>query len=485
MLTGVRKLSFWLLSIWAAVAAAATEPERSVIQITTFSQLPVWNEPWRFDAVRRSSGSGFVIRGKRILTNAHVLSWARQILVRRYQDPRPYLARVDFVGHDCDLALLKVEDDRFFDGLEPLEFGDLPLVRSTVVTYGYPVGGEQISYARGVVSRIEMQSYTHIGHRMLLAVQTDAAINPGNSGGPVLQEEKVVGVAFQNMPGLENTGFFIPPPIIGHFLKDIEDGKYDGFPQAGIRMATLQNPDYRRFLQLPESDVGARIDYIYPSATAGHVLQAEDVLLQIGPYELGSDGTIIYQKNRVHAGVAFNELQNGGAMPLELWRSGKRVSTTVTVAVNTDDVAEGNQYTMPKYYIFGGLVFTPLSRDYLRSVGLLGASGSGADLAYELFYRRQEKPKTWRPEPIVLCAILSHPVNANWTIRSKSLVDSVNGIRIEKMDDLIRALDNSSAAWDMIQFESQRSFECMDHAEAVQATPAILKTYGVSSDRRL
>jgi len=92
------------------------------------------------------------------MTNAHVVSWDRQILVKRYQDPRQYIATVEFIAHDCDLAILRVEDERFFEGLEPLEFGELPKVRSTVVTYGYPAGGEQISYTRGVVSRIDINS---------------------------------------------------------------------------------------------------------------------------------------------------------------------------------------------------------------------------------------------------------------------------------------------------------------------------------------
>ena len=43
-------------------SSRAAEPERSVIQIMTFSQQPVWDAPWRFDSVRRSGGSGFVIR---------------------------------------------------------------------------------------------------------------------------------------------------------------------------------------------------------------------------------------------------------------------------------------------------------------------------------------------------------------------------------------------------------------------------------------
>src|SRR6266576_7135453 len=124
----------------AAGSVPGAEPERSVIQIMTFSQQPVWDAPWRFDSVRRSGGSGFVIKGKRIMTNAHVVSWARQIIVRLHQDPRPYVAEVEYIGHDCDLALLRVRDEQFFQNLEPLEFGGLPKVRSAVVTYGYPAG---------------------------------------------------------------------------------------------------------------------------------------------------------------------------------------------------------------------------------------------------------------------------------------------------------------------------------------------------------
>src|SRR5437016_6114111 len=127
----------------APFVSSAADAEKSVVQIMNSFQQPVFDAPWRFDPVRRGSGTGFVIKGKRIMTNAHVVSWSRQLLVRRHQDPHPYLAHVVFIGHDCDLALLEVEDDSFFNGMEPLEFGELPKVRSTVTTYGYPAGGDQ------------------------------------------------------------------------------------------------------------------------------------------------------------------------------------------------------------------------------------------------------------------------------------------------------------------------------------------------------
>jgi len=481
-----QRIIIGLLLIVTTAGGFAAEVERSVIQVLIFMQEPDWTAPWRYDAVQRATGSGFVIKGKRIMTNAHVVSWARQIIVRKYQDPKPYLARVEYIGHDCDLALLAVEDESFFDGITPLEFGGLPQVRSTVVTYGYPAGGEEISYTRGVVSRIELSLYSHPGNRRLLTVQTDAAINPGNSGGPVIQDDRVVGVAFQGIAGLENTGFFIPPPVIQHFLKDVTDGKYDGFPRMGLNLATLQNPAYRSLLKLPDNNQGVRVDRILPKSDAAGVLKEDDVILKIGEFPVASDNTIVYEGNRVSSQLGFQEAQSGESVPLEIWRNGQVREASVTVKSFADDVAEGNQYDVkPKYFVFGGLVFTPLSRDYLRDSAREATEGSGSELTYELFFRSREAPDKVREEPVVLSGILSDAVNANFRVRGRALVDTINGVRINKMADVVRAFETSTNAYDVIDFVHTHQFECLEHAAAKQANADILNTYGLPKDRHL
>ena len=464
------------------LAGHAAEPEKSVVQITNYGQRPNWAQPWRFNQVRSGSGTGFLIGGKKIMTNAHVVSWGKEILIKRYQDPKPWRARVKHISHECDLAILEVEDERFFDGMEPLPIGDLPYVRSSVTTYGYPAGGEQISYTKGVVSRIEMHSYVHIGNRSFLSVQTDAAINPGNSGGPVIQDGNVVGVAFQGIPGLENAGFFIPPPVINHFLDDIEDGKYDGFPRAGIRIQPLQNPAYRKMLKLPNDAIGARIDSIMPVATTRKLLKEDDVLLKVKDYDVGADGTIIYRGNRLSVSVIFQEAQDGEIVPLTVWRDGEALDLEVPMGVINDDKNSGNQYdTLPRYFVYGGLVFTPLSLDYLRTSG---GSGSQA-LIYELNYRRREKPQTLREQPVVLADTLSHDVNADMGVRSQALVNKINGVKIEKLADVIKAIESFKGGQHVIEFMDEGSFECLDRAKAEKANPEIFATYGIQQDRRI
>ena len=477
-----------LITILPARAFAAP-PEASVVHITTFKQRPNWDEPWRSGHVSGSTGTGFVISGDRVLTNAHVVSWAKEILVRGYQRSRSHVAHARFIAHDADLAVLEVEDPEFFAGIEPLRLGGLPEVRSTVTTVGYPAGGDQISYTRGVVSRIESQPYAHVGNRSFLAVQTDAAINPGSSGGPVMQEDLVVGVAFQNRTRLENTGYFIPTPLVRHVLEDIEDGRYDGFPDAGILLARLENDAYRRFLGLPaELDgQGARIDHILPVPSTEALLRMDDVLLAVEEHAVDSDGTVLYEGNRVHAGIVFDAVQAGESVRVTLFRDGERIEVDLPAHVYSADRAEGTQYDRPpRYFVYAGLVFLPLSADYLAAISEGGQSAlEHPRLHYALHYHSYEHPEERRQETVVLDRILPHPVNADLTLHEKSVVDRINGVRIERLEDLPSAIDAEAGTFHIIEFLDGGRFAAIDREAAEAAHPGIASAYGLASDRRL
>src|SRR5205085_10992045 len=114
-----------------------------------------------------------------------------------------------------------VEPPQLFADTEPAGVGGMLNLRAGFAVVGYRVGGVAISITEGVVSRIEVQRYVH-SQRHLLAVTVDAAINAGNSGGPVFGDNKVVGIAFQKLTGVDNIGEMVPPPIIRAFLDGVE-----------------------------------------------------------------------------------------------------------------------------------------------------------------------------------------------------------------------------------------------------------------------
>jgi S1-C subfamily serine protease len=155
------------------------------------------------------TGSGVVIPGKRILTNAHVVLYARQVQIQDSLSGDKVLASVETIAPGIDLALLKLENESFFDSHPPINMSDvLPKEKDQVLVYGYPTGGNNLSITKGIVSRIEFRTYKY--PTMGLRIQIDAAINPGNSGGPAMVDDKLVGLANSSLMGTQNIGYLIP-----------------------------------------------------------------------------------------------------------------------------------------------------------------------------------------------------------------------------------------------------------------------------------
>lgn len=205
--------------------------KQAIVKIYSTSQIPNYQEPWS-SSMRSSTGSGAIIEGGYILTNAHAVANQAFLEVQRYGQRKRYIAKVHAVSHQADLALLKVEEGAFLKGVIPLTFGNLPKVEQKIVVYGYPMGGSTLSATIGVVSRVEHHVYAHSGESFL-AVQVDAAVNPGNSGGYALSDGKIVGVVMQVIKKSQNIGYLVPVSMVKHFIDDMKDAKYDGFADIG------------------------------------------------------------------------------------------------------------------------------------------------------------------------------------------------------------------------------------------------------------
>ncbi|MEQ9366930.1 MAG: serine protease, partial [Leptospirales bacterium] len=134
---------------------------RAVVHISSTFFTHSYENPWNAPLIRRASGTGFIIAGNRIVTNAHVVSQANTLRVQRPTQRTDYEARVLHIAHDCDLAMLVVEDPAFFEDSTPLEIGPTPALNTSVEVIGFPIGGDRVSITRGVVSRMGMDTYSH------------------------------------------------------------------------------------------------------------------------------------------------------------------------------------------------------------------------------------------------------------------------------------------------------------------------------------
>ncbi len=482
-------LFFFALSLVSALAVAAPPPEndikQSVIKIKCASQTYSFVEPWKKTQVQLAVGTGFIISGNRILTNAHVVSDAIYLEVQKFTEAERYPAKVEYISHCTDLAILKVDDPKFYKGLKPLEFGPLPDLDSEATTYGYPMGGLQLSITRGVVSRIEMNTYAHSGIDQHLTIQTDAAINPGNSGGPVMQNGKVIGVAFQGVNGGENLGYMIPSIVVKHFLEDIADGKVDEFPDLAVQYrAYCLNRTFRKLMGLPDGMTGVVVAKLFPGMPAYKKLKVMDIILTIGGKDISNDGFIILDGRKVNFEEVMERLQVGETLNMGIWRDGKRKTVSLKAATWKMPIPSRNPYgVVPRYYIFGGLAFTVFSKGYISASGGWGALPL---CLKELYVNAHAEPKyTAYKEFPVLAKVLPDEVNVNMEKFTGQVVETVNGITIHSLVELKNALEKSDGDLIEIKFMGCDVPLVISRKDAVAKNASILLKYHVSAKERL
>jgi len=411
----------------------------SVVKIFVTSNKMDYYRPWQTKGIRSSGGSGTIIEGNRILTNAHVISEQTFIQVKKNADPKKYIAKVVAVGHDCDLALLEVEDKHFFDGITPMVFGDLPKQQDNVTVIGYPKGGGKISITEGVVSRIEVTSYAQTA-RQLLTVQIDAAINPGNSGGPVVQDGKLVGIAMQVFNSGQNIGYMIPTIIIDHFFEDLQDGTYEGFPWLGINFRNTESKTLREFYGIENEEGGVFISNILPFSPAVNMLQFGDILLAVNDVPIGEDGTFKFRgEERLSLMYLVTKGQIGEDIQLRIMRDRKIKDIKARLHPFVPLVPQPHYFEKPPYYIFGGIVFTVLSADLTRSWGNRWFEKAPLDLVhYVIGNGRWNKDK--RKEIVVLLNVLPDDINTGYHGIHNDIVKAINSVEINSFEGFVLKL---------------------------------------------
>lgn len=430
--------------------------------------------------------SGCIIEGNRILTNAHVVSDQIFLQVRRAGKAKKYTASIEMVAHECDLAILRVEDKDFFAGTVPLKIGELPTLRDKVAVYGFPEGGDKLSVTEGVVSRVEHGKYAH-SNAYLLTCQVDAPINSGNSGGPVIMDNRIVGVAFQGLSAgdYDNIGYMVPAAVIIRFLRDIEDGRYDGTPDLGISMQKLENPDMRRMVHMADVDTGVMVNRIYPGSPSRGILKTGDVILSIDAQEIGNDGTIEFRPGeRTFFGYLMQKKFINDTVDLKILRreTYRRVSVKLTKPIDAERLVPHQIYdVLPTYYIVGGLVFSPLTLNYLMEYG--GAGDWFLTAPEELldYYNNGESTKR-RRQVVILLKVLPDEMNIGYHGFENWVIDSVNGRRIAGIDDLLAAVENHRGKYHV--FKNRRGFQIVLEKDKVDRNGVdVLKRYRIPTDR--
>ncbi len=458
---------------------------RGIVKVEVAASRPDYRTPWQSGSFGRGNGTGFMVAPGLFLTNAHVVSNAERIYLMPYADARQLPARVKYISHESDLALLEVADTSAFADVPCLKLStELPNLEDEVRAVGYPIGGKRLSVTRGIISRIDTIKYAHSRQDEHLAVQIDAAINPGNSGGPVLKGDEVVGVAFQGLLEANSTGYMIPAPVISRFLQDIKDGKYDGYVELGAVFSPLENPAMRRHYGLEEQSPGCLVADVVKGGCADGVLQPGDIIQSING--LSVDRSAMIELNGVRVGL--EELAEraflGDVLKCTVLRDGRTQEAELRPApLPAWKVMALAHDEKPRYVHFAGLVFQPLHFNVIAAHNIPPASFM---VEMEDFLQGGFRTMT---DVVVLTRVLPDEVNARFDDPGRRIVTKVNGVEVKGLAHLYSLLypENGQPRPDftVIEFADAARPMVIDNATLNAANERISRSYGIPAPARL
>jgi hypothetical protein len=212
-------------------------------------------------------------------------------------------------------------------------------------------------------------------------------------------------------------------------------------------------------------------------------LQTNDILLSIGNYKVGNDGTIEFRKNeRTQLTYVIQEKQIGENIQMDILRNGEKISLDVNLyrSSQKDRLVPLEQYeTLPSYYIFGGLIFCPLSRNLLHIWGSQWYQSAPTELIYHL---QNNIPEREGQQVVVLLKALAADVNEGYQNINSWVVDTVNGEKIWNLSDFVAKVEAIQDDFVILENKWERQI-VIDREMAENTNQEILEIYRIPFDR--
>lgn len=392
-------------------------------------------QPWEKEQAREESSLGVYLGNGMVLTTGNIAQAATYVELSLPDGSRTATARI--VRHDAELNLALV-------ALEHAEEQETFFATRTALTPGEPMAlgdrAEVAALVRGLTPvTIPLEAAGVENSRMPnLNLRLTAPLPDGHShGAPIVRDGKLVGLS-NGYGDMELTA--INAEQITRFLNQKED---DGLPLLGVSFSAMDDPAFCAWLK---ADRGLYIGKVQPGSAADQAgLKEGDVVTAIDGLPIDNRGRCQHPLYGLHnaASVMRSLKPLGEDLNITIVRNGE--TQEVTVPMNRDAA----QHTLfgtekpgvqPRYAIWGGLVFQPLTESYLSAI----RSQAGGNLPIE-FLKVVEREDDLRAEgyrePVAITLVIPTPATLGYESLRFCLVKAVNGQTVHDYAEFLKLLD--------------------------------------------
>jgi len=273
----------------------------------------------------------------------------------------------------------------------------------------------------------------------------------------------------------------IPLPVVEHFLKDsVHQSGYAGFPTLDLTIQSMENADLRNYYHMGSQHTGIRIAQINPFSSVAGILQINDIILAVDGIPIFNDGTVLFEQQRLSADYLISRHFIGESISFKILRNKQVETLSVPLKnrVGSERLVPFTEYDkVPTYYVFGGLVFQPLTLNYLQGWGNDWQNAAPTNLVYEFIYGQPSKE---RHELVFLNRVLADELNAGYQGLQNAIVKEVNGQKIRSMKDVIQAFSLSPSAYHSILLEGDLKI-ILEKERVLKGHEKLLKKYSIAS----
>ncbi|KAI3884401.1 hypothetical protein MKW92_045994, partial [Papaver armeniacum] len=365
-----------------------------------------------------STSSGFIISGRKVLTNAHSVEHYTQVKLKKRGSDVKYLAKVLAIGSECDIAMLTVEDDEFWDGVSPVQFGSLPALQDAVTVVGYPIGGDTISVTSGVA---------HV----------------------------------------------IPTTVVMHFIEDYDKKEeYTGtfrtkiqFPNSRGRVAEDVKSDLRAAMGMTSQQKGVRITRFEPTSPEYH----------FDGIDIANDGTgksimftfLFTHGERIAFSYLISQKYTGENAIIEVLRDSKILEFNIKLATINGSSLQHQRQPSPSYYIVAGFVFYSSIHSISPFRGY-GKENEQQNIAVKLLDKH------------LFGMVLVADINIGYEDIVNTEVFAFNGYPVKNLKGLASMVENCVDEYLKFELDYQH-IVVLETKAAKAATPDILSTHCIPS----
>ncbi len=455
----------------------------SVVRINSTTQSWSPAQPWEKSPPSNLRSLGAIVGPGQVLTTGEMVADATYLELELPDGSKTAQAEIVAVDYEANLALLTVKNDEdrnnFFKGTTPLDLAAPPSIGDPMQIVQIEENGTTL-VTFGTLQAVDIGTSFLPGQSFLTYMVKASMQSAASSFSlPVIRDRELTGIllSYDSEDQISNV---LSIDVISHFLKNVSESGYAGFPSLGVAISRTEDPSFREFLKLKPEQGGLYVSKVRPGGAADLAgVKEGDVLLAADTYPIDRRG---YYEHPHYGSVFWGHLvrgekSTGDEIVLSLLRDGEplEITATLTREEPADHLVPDYQFDRaPNFLVKGGFIFQELTRPVLEAFGKEWTSRAPLNLLDA--YENPEKYEDNAKRVIFLSGSIPTPATVGYESLRNLIVKKVNGIEIDSMKTLIDAFDKPNAdGLHSIEFLEENFTVYLDEAISTNVDSVLLQ----------